>query len=77
MPDIAMCSNFLCPVREFCYRYRAHPNDYQSYADFKPSLIYKDGEVKAECDGMWDVENRKDLKDTKEADKQNKKMGIF
>lgn len=35
MPDITMCVNTKCPVKKICYRYRAIPDEYQSYANFK------------------------------------------
>ena len=36
MPDISMCDNNACPVRNDCYRFRAIPNEYrQTYADFQ------------------------------------------
>lgn len=35
MPDISMCADKDCPQREKCFRYRAEPNDYQSYSAFK------------------------------------------
>ena len=36
MPDITMCFGKDCPVREFCYRYKAEPTPRrQSYSDFK------------------------------------------
>ena len=35
MPDISMCRDKHCPIREGCYRYTAIPSEYrQSYADF-------------------------------------------
>ena len=36
MPDISMCNNALCPMSQQCYRFKAKPSYYQSYADFKP-----------------------------------------
>ena len=37
MPDISMCLNITCPLKETCYRFKATPNEYkQSYAGFKP-----------------------------------------
>ena len=36
MPDIAMCLNKECPVREKCYRAMAEPNFHQNYIDFQP-----------------------------------------
>ena len=35
MADITMCCNRDCPIRNKCYRYRAVPDDYQSFAFFK------------------------------------------
>lgn len=36
MPDIAMCQNNDCPLREGCYRFTAKPAKWQWYNDFKP-----------------------------------------
>ena len=36
MPDITMCANKNCGMRDDCYRYKATPSEYQSYAMFKP-----------------------------------------
>ena len=37
MPDIAMCENETCKLKQECYRYMAKPNEHwQVYADFKP-----------------------------------------
>jgi len=36
MPDIAMCANTECPLRNHCYRFRAVPSEYQSYMAFAP-----------------------------------------
>jgi len=37
MPDISMCSNVTCILKEKCYRYRAVPSQFrQSYGSFKP-----------------------------------------
>jgi len=36
MPNITMCQNNECPIKESCYRYKAIPDPrYQSYAIFK------------------------------------------
>lgn len=35
MPDITMCSNNNCPVRNTCYRHTAKPSEIQSYAVFQ------------------------------------------
>lgn len=35
MPDISMCQNHNCKMKEDCYRYKVAPNDYwQSYTNF-------------------------------------------
>jgi hypothetical protein len=36
MPDVSMCSNQTCPMKEYCYRFKAVANSYQSYGGFKP-----------------------------------------
>lgn len=53
MPDISMCSNKECPLREGCYRFLATPSEYwQSYCRFEPN---KSGE----CTMYWPVNNRR------------------
>ena len=48
MPDISMCSNQFCPLKEKCYRFNAKPNEFrQSYGMFE----FKDGV----CDYFWDI----------------------
>lgn len=38
MPDISMCfAKFGCDKKNKCYRFRAKPDYYQAYADFKPN----------------------------------------
>ena len=32
MPDISMCQDHNCPLKEKCYRYRAIPSQWQSYS---------------------------------------------
>ena len=37
MPDISMCQNQTCPLRDTCYRFKAKPDPYwQAYGGFKP-----------------------------------------
>jgi len=48
MPDIAMCQNG-CPSQETCYRFKAEPSIYQSFADFKPE------QGKDKCDYYWKI----------------------
>ena len=53
MPDISMCLNKKCPLRDKCYRYRAIPTPgWQTITDFK----YDDG-----CEYFEHVDGRKDL----------------
>lgn len=35
MPDISMCFGKDCDRREHCYRYRAKPNQVQTYSDLE------------------------------------------
>ena len=53
MPDILMCANEDCHIKEKCYRYTAIANHYgmQSYGDFN----YKDNQGKC----FWDNKDRK------------------
>lgn len=52
MPDIAMCDNKDCPLRESCYRFTATPSKYmQTYADFE--FTTKDDTT--ECEYYWPV----------------------
>ena len=53
MPDITMCVNTKCPVRQICYRYRAIPDEYQSYANFKF------GFEGAFCEDFWYCDRKK------------------
>ena len=48
MPDISMCSNALCPSKEYCYRFTAIPTPKrQSYMGFAPE------EGENECDHFY------------------------
>ena len=59
MPDIAMCTNKLCPNSKKCYRFLAEPSHYrQSYGLFEYSLD-KDGNVV--CDYYWPVSTKKEV----------------
>jgi len=49
MPDISMCDNNICPSKEECYRFKAIPNDYQTYTSF----IVKENEDK--CDDFMKI----------------------
>ena len=50
MPDITMCCNYNCPLKDKCYRYRAVPSDmWQSFALFKP-------ESTGVCEHFWEID---------------------
>lgn len=52
MPEITMCSNNRCLLRDKCYRYRAIPNTHnQRYEHFH----YFSGQGKPECTYFWDT----------------------
>ncbi len=46
MPDITMCQNEACTLKEVCYRYKATPSERQSYA------VFSGGEW---CKHFWPV----------------------
>ena len=56
MPDITMCCNYDCPLKARCYRYRAVPDDYQSFAMFEPKTRSKKMAMVVECDYFWQVD---------------------
>lgn len=57
MPDISMCKNTHCPLKETCYRFKATPSEYsQSYSDFAPRITKEGKEV---CEYYWDMSNFK------------------
>lgn len=50
MPDISMCENQECPLKEKCYRYTAKPSPVlQAYGYFKP-------DEEGKCYYYWDNE---------------------
>jgi hypothetical protein len=49
MPDITMCANKTCVLRKNCYRSRAKPDQYQSYAGYIP--------VQDQVDKSWYCED--------------------
>lgn len=69
MPDITMCVNKQCPLRSKCYRYRAVPDGWQSFAKFEPSnkAFGGYGDTVLDCDYFWEIEGRV-LLSTEEAD---------
>lgn len=50
MPDITMCTNESCTLRDKCRRATATPSSYQSYAEFEPTK--ENGEET--CEYFWD-----------------------
>lgn len=61
MPDISMCMNIHCPLKETCYRFTAKPSEYrQAYSDFAPKIT-KEGKV--ECEYYWKVKSVKEPTD--------------
>lgn len=70
MPDIAMCNNYKCSIRDMCYRYRAVPHPYwQSFAGFQ-----QDSE--GNCDYLMDIGDWKGVptRTVQEADISNKRI---
>lgn len=57
MPDISMCMNNTCPLRDKCYRYRAVPDKYwQTFAGFSPKTIDIGAGTITKCDHFWNIE---------------------
>lgn len=55
MPDISMCKNETCPLKETCYRFMASPSKYgQSYSNFTPKTSL-DGKTK--CEYHWEIQS--------------------
>jgi hypothetical protein len=55
MPDITMCVNKACPLKEGCYRFTAKPDPYrQSYAMFEPKMVFYDRDGYSEMDLLCD-----------------------
>ena len=38
MPDICMCTNTICALKDNCYRPLAKPSRWQSYSFFSPEI---------------------------------------
>lgn len=56
MPDIALCTNETCPLKDNCYRYTAIPDEYrQSYCKFAPVI----NEVLDEVECKHFIDNNK------------------
>jgi hypothetical protein len=58
MPDIAMCKNDTCPLKNTCYRFKATPSEfYQSYGLFEYDLEKGKVNVEDGCNYYWKIEN--------------------
>lgn len=66
-----MCANIDCPFRKQCYRYRAIPSDFQSYADFDTRVVKLDRGVALQCDNFLEIKDRK-ISDFDKAEFRNK-----
>ena len=56
MPDITMCINKTCPLREKCYRATAFPDlHWQSFAEYNPD--------NGQCEYFWDNTGRRNRPD--------------
>ena len=47
MPDISMCANHYCTLKETCYRYKATPSEF--WQSWNNRTQDKDGN----CDSYW------------------------
>jgi len=68
MPDITMCEDKECPLRNECYRYRAIPNEFRQYY-FCESPRQND-----DCIEFYKIPDRARIKDIKEEDKDEKRI---
>jgi hypothetical protein len=53
MPDITMCKPIYCPLKDTCYRYKAKPDQYQSFFSEQP---YND--EKKTCEQYWKMSSQ-------------------
>jgi len=57
MPDISMCQNETCPLRDKCFRFMATPSRYQSYSMFEwEHLDHELGKV-IHCNDFFKITN--------------------
>lgn len=60
MPDITLCLNVKCPLRNRCGRFLGKPDDmWQSFANFQPKEkpFGGYGDRVLDCDYFWDVKD--------------------
>ena len=74
MPDVTLCDNYKCPLRDMCYRYRAVPNKYwQSFSHFTPVTFPLGSGMTTKCDHFWNIEiTGHSILPTEEGDKRTK-----
>lgn len=60
MVDLTMCVNKNCPLRSKCYRYRAVPSAWQSFAKFEPKNkpFGGYGDKVLDCEHFWEIDGR-------------------
>jgi len=57
MPDITMCQNNLCALRDRCYRFTAKPDGYyQLYSMFQPRIRFKDKTGIIDCEHFLTIQ---------------------
>lgn len=56
MTDISKCNNPNCAIKEFCFRYLADADDYQSYI-----VIDKEVDTSDDCDEFWECTSKEAL----------------
>ena len=70
MPDISMCCQVKCPLRNKCYRYRAISSEYHQ------SFMMPEGSQ--DCEHFWSVENRdSNLEGTEGLDEKRKALAEY
>lgn len=58
MPDIEMCQNKTCPIRQTCYRHEATPSLRQSYGEYTPVVREGRGAGTVHCGGFIEMAGR-------------------
>ena len=57
MPDITMCTNTTCPIRNTCYRFTATvTQERQSWANFQYEESIYEGE-EGQCKDYWPIDD--------------------
>ena len=63
MPDITMCTNGECSLKESCYRFRAIPSPWQSFSHFPGGescdhyiLVVPNDRIRT-LENPWDTDN--------------------